>query len=81
MKKILVFAETEREARKHAERFMKPDVAVGYRAAASFNPEKPEACDEAHIFGNFPEIEQAYKGATEQEANLDQPKASRARRK
>lgn len=66
MKKILVFAATEREARKHSQRFMKHGVAVGYRAAASFNPEKPEACDEAHVFGDFPEIEEAYKGTADQ---------------
>jgi hypothetical protein len=56
MKKVLVYADTVREARRfYPER---EGVAVGYRLASEFT--KPEKADEVLFVREYPEIENAY---------------------
>lgn len=61
MKKIIVYGETERAARKFYPG--KEGEAVGHRAAKSFKD--PEKCDMVLYAGKYPEIEAAYAGKKE----------------
>jgi hypothetical protein len=74
--KILVFANTEREAKQAASKYMVDKNAVGYRNANDFDPKNLEKCDKAVVIGNFPEIKKAYEKKDEP---LSKPSADRTK--